>query len=95
MGTTGNDVAVRTDELDHLGREVETARLMTPVRHVASECREPTVPIPDMRARYAGGLGRAPSHTIPWPPARNDLCWSDPGRKHKKCCAIRGSGGAR
>jgi tetratricopeptide (TPR) repeat protein len=48
-----------------------------------------------LRARYAADMGRDPSRTIPWPPARNELCWCGSGRKYKKCCGAAGSGGPR
>jgi tetratricopeptide (TPR) repeat protein len=48
-----------------------------------------------LRARYAADLGRDPSRTIPWPPARNEPCWCGSGRKYKKCCGAPGSRGPR
>jgi tetratricopeptide (TPR) repeat protein len=37
------------------------------------------------RARVAADMNRR-GHTIPWPPARNDLCWCGSARKYKRCC---------
>jgi hypothetical protein len=48
-----------------------------------------------LRARYAADMGRDPSRTIAWPPARNERCWCDSGRKYKKCCGTPGSGEPR
>jgi tetratricopeptide (TPR) repeat protein len=48
-----------------------------------------------LRARYAADMGRDPSRTIAWPPARNEPCWCDSGRKYKKCCGAPGSGEPR
>ncbi len=48
-----------------------------------------------LRARYAADVGRDPSRSIAWPPARNEPCWCGSGRKYKKCCGAPGSGGAQ
>jgi tetratricopeptide (TPR) repeat protein len=48
-----------------------------------------------LRARYAADLGRDPSRTIRWPPARNEPCWCGSGRKYKKCCGAPGAGAPR
>jgi len=48
-----------------------------------------------LRARYAADMGRDPSRTIAWPPARNQPCWCGSGRKYKKCCGAPASGGPR
>ncbi|MEQ8717368.1 MAG: SEC-C metal-binding domain-containing protein [Acidimicrobiales bacterium] len=37
------------------------------------------------RSHLAADVART-GRAIPWPPARNDLCWCGSGRKYKKCC---------
>ncbi len=44
-----------------------------------------------LRARYAGDVGRDPSGRIAWPPGRNDRCWCGSSRKYKKCCGAPGA----
>ncbi|GIF69559.1 preprotein translocase SecA [Asanoa ishikariensis] len=43
----------------------------------------------EIRSRYATELAAQPGAHIPWPPARNEVCWCGSGLKYKKDCLPR------
>ena len=87
-GVTHTEYCARLDgHAKWMRRHGVTIRAIAPI-HVdpfLAWCAERGEDPEDSRAPYAADRFRT-GDAIAWPPGRNDPCWCQSGRKHKKCC---------